>query len=210
VTAPHPAAGFLLTLKPREFSTVPETCLNRPAAASIQLLTRQMALGGEEAFCEFHNLYFDRLYQFLLAVTRGQEQEARDALQETLLRVARSARVFDSEEVFWCWLKAVARNAARDRGRSHRRHVELLRRFALERPVEAPEPAEDALGAALDESLEELSDDERGLIEAKYVNGQTIRELSAIAGATEKAVESRLLRLRRRLRESILRKLGEP
>ena len=76
--------------------------------------------------------------------------------------------------------------------------------------MEAPEPAEDALGAALDESLEELSDDERGLIEAKYVNGQTIRELSAIAGATEKAVESRLLRLRRRLRESILRKLGEP
>ena len=73
------------------------------------------------------------LYQFLLVVSRGQEHEAREALQEMLLRVARSARVFDDEEAFWCWLKAVARNAARDGGRKQRRYLALLERFSLRR-----------------------------------------------------------------------------
>jgi RNA polymerase sigma-70 factor (ECF subfamily) len=200
----------LLTLKLPDFATVPEPSANRPVTASIELLTRGLAAGEEEAFRQFHRLYFDRLYHFLLAVARGEEQEARDALQETFLRVARSARAFASEEVFWCWLKAVARNAARDAGRKHVRHLDLLRRFALDRSPPPADPREGALDAALQECLDDLSPPERGLIEARYLNGETIRELSAGAGATERAVESRLLRLRRRLREQILRKLRTP
>jgi RNA polymerase sigma-70 factor (ECF subfamily) len=209
VTAPHPVAEPLLTLNLRDFATVPEPTAQRTAQVSIECLTRSLAAGHEEAFRQFHLLYFDRLYHFLLAVARGQEQEARDALQETFLRVARSARPFASEEVFWCWLKAVARNAARDAGRKHLRHLDLLRRFALDRCSPPADPREGALDAALKECLDELSAPDRGLIEARYLNGETIRELSASAGTTEKAVESRLLRLRRCLREQILRKLRE-
>jgi RNA polymerase sigma-70 factor (ECF subfamily) len=200
----------LLTLKLRDFATVPEPSANRPATASIERLTRGLAASEEEAFRQFHRLYFDRLYHFLLAVARGQEQEARDALQETFLRVARSARAFASEEVFWCWLKAVARNAARDAGRKHLRHLDLLRRFALDRVPPPTDPREGVLDAALQECLDELSPPDRGLIDARYLNGETIRELSVGVGTTEKAVESRLLRLRRRLRKQILRKLQTP
>lgn len=210
MTAPHPATEPSLTLKLREFSTVPEPFANRPAPASIELLTKGLAAGEEEAFRQFHRLYFDRLYHFLLAVARGEEQEARDALQETLLRVARSARAFASEEVFWFWLKAVARNAARDAGRKHLRHLDLLHRFAVNLHPPPADPRERTLDAALGECLDELSPQDRDLIEAKYLNGETIRELSTGAGTTERAVESRLLRLRRRLREQILRKLREP
>jgi DNA-directed RNA polymerase specialized sigma24 family protein len=45
------------------------------------------------------------------------------------------------------------------------------------------------------------------LIEGKYLEGQTVKELSAQAGLSEKAVESKLLRLRRQLRECILGKM---
>jgi DNA-directed RNA polymerase specialized sigma24 family protein len=45
------------------------------------------------------------------------------------------------------------------------------------------------------------------LIEGKYLDGQTVKELSALTGLTDKAVESRLGRLRRRVRELMLRKL---
>ena len=70
-----------------------------PAAPSgVAELTRRLVARDEDAFREFHTLYFDRLYQFLLVVARGQEHEAQEALQETLLRVARSPRVFDNEE----------------------------------------------------------------------------------------------------------------
>src|SRR6185295_663528 len=101
------------------------------ATASVAELTRRLAAHDEEAFREFHTRYFDRLYQFLLVVARGQEHEVQEALQETLLRVARHARVFDEEEAFWCWLKTVARNAARDGGRKQRRYVTLLENISL-------------------------------------------------------------------------------
>ena len=42
---------------------------------------------------------------------------------------------FESEEVFWSWLKAVARSAARDTNRKQRRYAALLERFSLANPV---------------------------------------------------------------------------
>jgi len=182
------------------------------APAGVGELTRRLAGHDEEAFRTFHALYFDRLYHFLLVVTRGQEDEAREALQETLLRVARHARVFDDEDAFWCWLKVVARNAARDGGRKQRRYLTLLGRLALRwSTVEEPasEPAESNWQAMLTETLDELSPDERRLVEGKYLDGAATRELSSSTGLTERAVESRLLRLRRQLRERLLKKLNE-
>ena len=176
----------------------------------ILRLTRLLAAGDENAYSEFHGRYFLRLYQFLLVVARGQEQQARDALQETMLRVVRYARPFESEEVFWSWLKVLARSAARDAGRKQQRYSRLLQSFALGLPFSAVEPSnreEDLLMAALDESLAELSQKDRDLIQGKYVTGNTIKELSRDAGVTEKSIESRLHRLRRDLHERILRKL---
>jgi len=148
-----------------------------------------------------------------LVVARGQEHEAQEALQETLLRVARHARVFDDEETFWCWLRAVARNAARDGGRKRRRYVTLLERFSLRwGSVQKPgdDGGESRWQVLLAESLDELPPGERSLVEEKYLDGAAVAEISASTGLTEKAVESRLLRLRRHLRERLLKKLNEP
>ena len=170
-----------------------------PAASSgVAGLTRRLARGDEEAFREFHGLYFSRLHQFLLVVSRGDDAQAQDALQETFLRVARSARAFESEEVFWSWLKVVARNAARDCGRRQLRYFSMLERFT--RHAEAVVPNEGALGDLIEETMAELEPDERKLVEGKYLEGDTVQQLSTECGLTEKAVESRLLRLRRHLR----------
>jgi RNA polymerase sigma-70 factor, ECF subfamily len=208
VTTSNSAAHPLLTVKvPGISSALEEPGSSASPDEIVALLTRKMAAGDEEAFRQFHSLYFDRLYHFLLALARGQEQEARDALQETFVRVARSARGFDSEEIFWCWLKAVARNAARDGGRKRRRYFEFLQRFALE-PSARIEPCD--IGGALEECMEQLDPGDRELIESKYVQGETVREISEKSSLTEKAVESRLLRVRQRLRERLIKKLREP
>src|ERR1051325_8603262 len=176
-------------------------------------MTRRLAAGEEAAFREFHERYFDRLYQFLLVIARGQEHEAQEALQETLLRVVRYARAFETEDAFWCWLKVVARSAARDGGRKRRRYLALLETFALrwrQQRSGADNADSRSLRAMLGESLDELTPGDRRLIEGKYLEGAAVKDLSAAAGLTEKAVESRLLRLRRQLRERLLKKLSEP
>jgi RNA polymerase sigma-70 factor (ECF subfamily) len=191
---------------------VPAAQPNDAPHAGVPGLTRRLAAGDEAAFREFHALYFDRLYHFLLVVTRGQEHVAQDALQETLLRVVRYAREFETEEAFWGWLQVVARNAARDGGRKHRRYLALLDRFAFGAPSAPtlPRREHEHLSDALDETLAEIAPDDRSLIEGKYLRGSTVLELAQQSGLTEKAVESRLHRLRQRLADGVLKRLRTP
>jgi RNA polymerase sigma-70 factor (ECF subfamily) len=198
----------LLTLRqiaPKAVEAHPAPCpLN-----DVALLTRGLVAGEDRAFGVFHARYFDRLYQFLLVVAHGREDEAQEALQQTLLRVVRYARVFDSEEAFWCWLKALARSAARDAGRKQHRYLALLERFARAwRADSDPAPVdENALQALLQESIDELCPEDRQFIEAKYLEGFTVKEIAIKTGLTDKAVESRLLRLRHQLRQRTLERL---
>jgi RNA polymerase sigma-70 factor (ECF subfamily) len=180
------------------------------APGEIAVLTRGLVAGGEEAFRRFHALYFDRLYQFLLVVSRGHEDEAQEALQQTLLRVVRYARVFDMEEQFWSWLKVLARCAARDAGRKRQRYSTLLQNFGsageLAQGSNGSQP-ETQLEALLHETLQRLDPLERRLLEGKYFLGNSVRELALQYSLTEKSVESKLLRLRRQLRQELLQKL---
>src|SRR5437588_8977873 len=102
----NPSLSFPLT----SGRAVEKTRASSQASSEVAQLTRRLAAADENAFRDFHAQYFDRLFHFLLVVCQGQEQEAQEALQQTLLRVVRYVRAFDSEEVFWSWLKAVARS----------------------------------------------------------------------------------------------------
>lgn len=115
-----------------------------------------------------------------------------------------------SPSVFGSWLKAVARSAAQDGGRKQRRYLSRLRDFALGRPAlfsDEPASSPDHLRAQLAETMAALPSDDRALIEGKYLRGETVAELAAHSGLTEKAVESRLGRLRRQLGETVREKL---
>lgn len=206
-------ANTLLPLQLSATRAPQEVAIADASPTSVALLTRRLRARDEAAFREFHELYFNRLYQFLLVVARGQDHEAQEALQETLLRVVRYVREFETDEAFWGWLKVVARNAARDGGRKHRRYFNLLQNFALRgqtQPHEQTAVADNRLSVLLEESLEELSPQDRRLIEGKYLDGETVKELSAQTGLTDKAVESRLVRLRRHVRELMIKKLRTP
>ncbi len=179
---------------------------------SVGQLTRRLAKGDEEAFRDFHDRYFNRLYRYLLVLSRGQETEAREALQETFCRVVRYVRPFDDEEVFWCWLARLAQSAARDAGRKQQRYWNLLQGYWHRwRPVQAvqTDEREDELNQVLEGCLAGLHAEDRALLESKYVDGLSLRELGRQCGLTERAVESRLLRLRRHLRKRLLHRLHE-
>ena len=190
--------------------------MQKPAATaearSIRDLTTRLAAGDEEAFRQFHAVYFHRLLRYLFVATKGDEHAAREALQETMTRVVRYARRFDSEEVFWSWLTVLARSAVVDAGRKHQRYWRLLKGYALFWRAPEPAPADQSetdeyLNELLQEELQRLESIDRSLVEGKYLRGATVRELAEQLGLTERAVESRLLRARRLLREELLKRL---
>jgi RNA polymerase sigma-70 factor (ECF subfamily) len=178
-----------------------------PAEPEIVSLTTGMAHRDEEAYRLFYRLYFDRVLRYLLVLTRN-EHNAREALQKTLLRVVRHARRFDSEAAFWNWLIVLAKSSVADEGRKSRRYLDFLGRFFAQKQVE--ESGTDADGLLLEllkSNMDSLPSDERELLQRKYLERESVRQIAQEMQLTEKAVESRLVRVRRRLRESIMASL---
>ena len=170
-----------------------------------------MAGGDETAYRKFYDGYFDRLLRYLLVVTGGNEESAREALQGALVRVARHIRIFREEAVFWSWLTVLARSALADESRKRRRYFVFLERFTRHRET-GPSAmdngeADEQLRALLESKLTALPEDERQLVEQKYILRQSVREIADGQQTTEKAVESRLSRVRRKLKDAVLAEL---
>jgi RNA polymerase sigma factor (sigma-70 family) len=68
----------------------------------------------------------------------------------------------------------------------------------------AAAPREDRLAWAFRATLEELPVEDRELLRAFYLDKRPLAELAEEAGQTYKALESRLTRLRRRVKEKML------
>jgi RNA polymerase sigma-70 factor (ECF subfamily) len=176
-----------------------------PDVGALAAAVRQ---GDPVAFGRLYDAYFPRLYGYLLVAARGREELVRDALQETFFRVVRYVRPLPDEGAMWRWLVRVARTAL----------IDLVRRDrggprALVREIAAPEAHPDAhereVLAALDRTVALLPDSERELVEAYYLRGESQAALAARLDVTRKSVESRLARIRRKLRTLILEDLGD-
>jgi RNA polymerase sigma-70 factor (ECF subfamily) len=180
----------------------------RAAAPDIAMLTRALARGDEAAFREFYELYFDRLLRYLLVVTGGNETAAREGLASALVRVARHVKPFDAEEKFWSWLTVVARTALADESKKQRRWFAFLEKFSRHAETEndfgGDGEADEKLRALLEKNVSSLPPDERELVAQKYFQRRSVREIAAEQQTTEKAVESRLSRVRRKLKDGIL------
>jgi RNA polymerase sigma-70 factor (ECF subfamily) len=184
-----------------------------PASASdIARLTARMACGDEAAYRTFYQLYFARLLRYLLVLTGGREDAAREALQIALLRVVRHVRVFEMENAFWSWLTVLARSAIIDEQRKRQRFLAVLVSFFQRTQLDAPRAESDAdvyLWALLERNLAALSTEERELIDRKYFAGESVKEIAKALETTEKAVESRLVRVRRKLKDLVLVELKD-
>jgi len=177
----------------------------------VAVLTRRMAEGDETAYRTFYDAYFNRLSRYLLVVTAGDEEAAREALQSALVRVVRYVKVFPNDAVFWSWLTVLARSALSDQTRKRRRYLAFLDRFTLHARVQHASAAEHQSDAhllgLLEGGLSALPSDERDLVERKYFARQSVREIAEELQTSEKAVESRLTRIRRKLKEAALTEL---
>lgn len=175
--------------------------------AALAELTGRMVRGEETAFTSFHETYFPRLFRYVLVLMRGDEEAAQDVTQETLLRVVRHVRVIDQESAFWSWLTCLARSAAADHSRRTSRYRRLLDAF---RPnaVEPPElAATHDLREIMARALAQLPAAEAELLTRIYYEGNSVRAMATALHLTEAAIDSRLVRARKVLRQTVFRLL---
>jgi len=168
---------------------------------SIASLTRDLSCCDEHAWRAFHERYFDHLRS--LAIARGAaECDAPEIVQGVYLRVLRHAKVFPDAAAFDAWLACLTRCEVIDATRRKGRRSWLNERFQQWQEMRRA-TVEDANRGNLEEAMLVLSENERTLVTQHYLNGWSQEELAKQHRISVKAVESRLARLRKRLRQSM-------
>jgi len=173
----------------------------------ILALTRAVRRGDADAFSRFYDLYSFRLYKFLLVLARGNENEAKEVCQAAFIKLAKPCDAFDDERRLWAWLCVLAKNTFVDHCRYRQRWNRFVPLDNLPAEPNGHENPEHRLSEILREALAAWPPDERELIQAAYVDKRPLRELADEAGQTYKAIESRLGRLRQKLKEQMLKDL---
>jgi RNA polymerase sigma-70 factor (ECF subfamily) len=178
-----------------------------PATPDIEALTRAVKRGDPDAFAEFYDLYSFRIYKFLLVLARGDENEAREACQAVFVKLAKRVEVFNDERRLWAWLCVLTKNTFLDQCRSRQRQNRFVPLEELPAEPAGSASPEERLSEAVHQVLATLAPEEREMLEAAYVDKRPLQQLADEAGLTYKAVESRLGRLRQKLKQQLLKGL---
>lgn len=176
----------------------------------VRAVTRGMADGSQTAFGEFYNFVFDRLFRMLLVQTRGDEDLCKDLVQGVMLRAVKYAQPFDNERVLWAWLRQVARSCHVDWLRKKGREPQFvsLELFAdAEMPVNSAD--DEQLLTALEFSVKQLDPDDREVLRLAYYEAVPQQSMAQKLNTTAKAIESRLRRIRQKLRRTLIERLKD-
>ncbi|MEK7950343.1 RNA polymerase sigma factor [Luteolibacter soli] len=160
-------------------------------------LTRGLVRCEDAAWRDFHARFYPRLKAQVVA--RGiPECESAEVVQRVYLRVLRHAKVFLAHEDFDAWLSCLTRCEVIDSSRRDRRRSWLGERY--QQWQELRRPAVDGEGSDLEAALAQLEETDRSMLVRHYVEGWSQEDLAREQATTVKAVESKLARLRKRLR----------
>ena len=166
----------------------------------ILTLTRGLVGCDEQAWRDLHARYYARLKS--QAMARGvPDGDAAEVVQRVYLRVLRHAKVIGTEDALSAWLGCLTRCEAIDFIRRSKRRSWLGERF--QQWQDSARSVHEADGEALESAMLTLDDDDRRLLSRHYLDGWSQEELAVEQRTSIKAVESKLARLRRRLRKEL-------
>lgn len=173
-------------------------------------LMRTLAEGDDLALNRLMDAWSQPLISYLMRLT-GSHATACDLAQETFVRVHRHRFEYRSSQKFSTWLFAIATNLARNHARWRSRHPEALTdpENLRELPVASnhASPDEQAAAnerlAAVQKAVSELPHDMREVLILSTWHGMSHAEIARVQDTTEKAVEVRLYRARKLLREML-------
>lgn len=185
--------------------------MSHHAATDAELVAEVLA-GREAAFTALMRRHKTWLYLFVRRHVATSE-DAYDVVQEAFTSAWSALKSYDRSRPFDIWLRRIALNKCRDRGRR-----EAVRRRVLSLVGLAPEATEQVADAApgaetlriggealarLNAAITALPGKLREALVLTSLQGLSQREAAAVLGVTPKVVEMRAYRARRQLAETL-------
>jgi RNA polymerase sigma-70 factor (ECF subfamily) len=156
---------------------------------------RAAQTGSEQAWRQLFEGHFDAVYRFCVALAGGRHGMAEELVQQAFVIAARRIHRFDaSRATFRAWLFGIVKNrymVIRANEQRRKRHEESSAKEASPETVTREGP-----DLWVHEALARLPSRYRVVLEAKYIQGLSMKEMAANNGASIEAIESQLRRAR--------------
>ena len=170
----------------------------------------ELAAGRDSAMNALMRRWKDRLIGFLMRMG-ADYATACDLAQETFVRLYRHRSSYNPRHSFSTWIFTIAANLARNHHRWSRRHPEALTDPADLAQDSPPDGAADPHHrtaareklAAVEQAIHQLPEDLREVLILSVYEHLSHEEIASITDSTVKAVELRLYRARKLLRDAL-------
>ncbi|MCX5745094.1 MAG: RNA polymerase sigma factor [Proteobacteria bacterium] len=177
----------------------------------------EAAQGGDRAAIgRFYDTHVDGLYAFVFFRVGRDAALAEDVVQETFtLALSRRAGYDEARGSIGSWLSVLSRNVIRDHLRAHQRSDELAATWAridatlaqtFSAMAERPLPGEVLERAETRDLVQmavaNLPEQYRTALTRKYIDGESLEQLSTALGLSVDATKSLLARARRAFRDT--------
>lgn len=174
-------------------------------------LANRLLSGDEQAFDRFFEENFARLYRFALTRLSGDVEAAEEIAQTALTRAVHKLHTYRAESAMFTWLCAICRNEMSDwlkkQGR-YREHIVLIEDFpevqaavdSFSAPLEeGPEAAYQRTESQrlIQVALDRLPPKYGDVLEWKYVEGHSVRDIAARLSIGQEAAQSLIARAKR-------------
>ena len=150
-------------------------------------------------------LHYGPLIRYVITPILSDERDREEVFSDILVRVWDRVGQYDPNSGSWTnWLSAIARNAAIDRAR---RNPPVGAELTETIPAPHFNPEQELLRKerqkALHRALQALDPNDAALFYRKYYYRQSTAQIAAEYGTTERAIEGRLYRIKRKLRKRL-------
>lgn len=174
-----------------------------------ELLLRYGQDRSEAAFAELVNRHIGLVYSAALRRANGDSHRAADVTQAVFLALARHAERLARHPVLAAWLRATVRNAAATLDRADRRHQHRKQQAQTMHEIESterPSPEWDSLRPVLEESLDELSEQDQQAVILRFFEGRSFPEIGRRLSLREDTARVRVARALDKLRSRLARR----
>ncbi len=175
----------------------------------------RLVAGHDAALNDLMERHAEKLFHYLVRSLQS-EEDAADLAQETFVRVYQNRAKFDASHKFSTWLYVIATNLVKSRYRYRSRHPQVSldaeneatgESFRESVPENNPTPSESLQGAeraeAVRKAVGQLPEELRAPLILSEYEELSHAEIGAILDCTPKAVETRIYRARKLLRENL-------
>ncbi len=169
--------------------------------------------GDTGSFACLVDRYSRSVFSLILKIVQNRE-DAEELAQDVFIKLFRKLDSFQGESSFSTWLYRIAYNTAISHTRKKKHEFLTIEEATIEN--ESGEKMDNLLHEStseqqlviLENALEKLSPEDRGLILLFYMENKSIEDITVISGLTLSNVKTRLHRIRKKL-YSLVKKMEE-